>query len=167
MVVTYRMKKNRACTLVEILSCLAVVGILLSFAIPQYGLHVERAKAIELVNLSNQVKDAMIEYHVRRGHFVENYGDTSARNIEIGLLNRDAYKTDVIDQMWVGSEGVHGYDDTSAHIAITYNSTLSETRFFLSTIQYVNGEYLFVCGNTNAKWVSNLEHEFLPKECQN
>lgn len=163
-------RKQNGFSLIEILIALAIVGILSSFAVPSYNNYVLRAKVTEAAELNAMVRLAMIQYHKKHGKFVDNYGSLGKRNKVIGLEDSSKYESGVITKMWVGSKGVRGKDSTSSHIAIILDSSLelsSGNSMLLSTIEYVNGSYQFICGNTNAVWRSNIDHKFLPKSCQN
>ena len=164
-------RKQAGLTLVEVMVVVAVIGILASFAVPGYQNYVKRAKVTEAVNLLVEAQLAMNSYHMKHGEFVPNYTNLSKRNLEVGLQDARAYKTDVVERMWVGSAGVVGKAGTSAHIAITFNPDLAlsggGTARLLSTIEFKNGSYEFICGNTASRWKTNIDSQFLPSACRN
>lgn len=167
----FDMKKQQAFSLVELLIVVAIVGIISAVAVPQYGKYVRKARITEALAITEQAKNALIEYHIKRGKFVPNYGDVSKRNKEIGLAVRTEYTTNNVDLLWVGSRGVRGADSTSAHIAVMLPPELGihtwgNNSRLLSTIEYRNGEYHFICNNHNGVWKSNIKPEYVPAECQ-
>jgi prepilin-type N-terminal cleavage/methylation domain-containing protein len=169
---TMNQKTQTGLSLIELIVAVAILGIVASIAIPSYGNYVKRSKVAEAIAITNEARMALIADHVKRKQFVANHSDISKRNREIGLIDRDYYKSGSVLSMWVGSRGVKGADATSAHIAvmldpgIDVSSSTSYARL-LSTIEYRNGDYIFVCGDTDAVWASNIKHDFLPESCRN
>lgn len=165
-------KKHSGFTLIEILIAMAILGIIVSIAVPSYGNYVKRSKVAEAIVISEEARIALIADHVKRRQFVESYSDWDRRNAEIGLPPTESYKSDTIVEMWVGSTGVKGADTTSAHIAIRFDpklgvSTSSRPGFMLSTVEYKDGEYIYTCANTESIWRSNIKEEYLPASCKN
>lgn len=166
-------RTNKGFTLVEVLIAVAVLGVIASIAIPQYSTYVKRAKIAEAVQLSQEVSLAMTQLYLNKRKFPTNVGNLSVRNAEIGYGGPHDYKTDVIDRVWVGSGGVSGAAATSGHIAVTINPALaaglngSGSAMLLSTIEFKNGGFEFVCGNRATPWPSSVDQRYLPKSCQN
>lgn len=168
------MKKfSEGFTLLEIVIGVAILSILASLAIPQYGVYAKRAKVAEAVQLAQAVQMSMAQMYLNERSFPSNSLGLSLRNAEIGYGDINTYTSDVVKQMWVGSTGVTGSEDTSGHIAITLNPDLeaglggSANAMLLSTIEYINGQFEFMCGNTGGRYNSTVDPLYLPKSCQN
>lgn len=166
-------KNHSGFTLMEILIALAILGIVVSIAMPSYSNYVKRSKVAEAVVLAEEARLALIANHVKnKVEFAGTGADLGARNVDIGLREHSAYKTDTVQSMWVGGGGVRGAEDTSGHIAIMLEPTLdvgSDRRAtrLLSTVEYRDGEYIYICGNTDAVFYSNVDQEYLPASCRN
>lgn len=147
------------------------MGILAAVAIPKYGDYIKRSKVTDALSITNLARIALVDYHMKNGSFVPNYGNLSQRNREIGLQGTDFFVKDPVTAMWVGSRGVRGADDTSAHIAVMLDPTLGLSSAgyarLLSTIEYKNGTYEFVCNDTDAVWAANILEKYLPATCHN
>lgn len=164
--------RQKGFTLVEILIAIAVVGILAAVAIPKYGDYIKRSKVTDALSITNLARLAMVDYHMKNGRFVSNYGgDVSRRNREIGLQDANYFVKDPVTAMWVGSTGVRGANATSAHIAVRLDHSLGlgsgAYTQLISTIEYKNGTYEFICNNTNSLWPSNIQLKYLPASCHN
>lgn len=165
---------SKGFTLVEVLIAIAILGVIASVAVPQYATYVKKAKIAEAVQFSQEISLAMTQYYLNKRIFPANSGNLAVRNAEIGYGGPNDYQNDVIHSMWVGSRGVNGANDTSGHIAIRLNPDLAAgpngTAFarLISTIEFKNGGFEFVCGNTQtAQWPSSVDPNLLPKSCQN
>ena len=168
------MKKfNSGFSLLEIIIAVAILSILASLAIPQYGVYTKRAKVSEAVQLAQEVQLSMVQLYLNKRRFPVNSSSLTARNAEVGYGDLSAYTTDVVSRMWVGSNGVRGSANTSGHIAITLNPDLEagingrSSAMLLSTIEFVNGNFEFICGNTGSVWRTTVDPLYLPKSCQN
>ena len=79
------MKKQKGFTLIELVTSVAVVGILSSTAIPAYNDYTIRSKVSEGLNLSNAAKRAIAETYNSEGRFMiasnQSYGLPSAASI--------------------------------------------------------------------------------------
>lgn len=165
-------KKEPGFSFIELIVAIAIVAIIASFAVPSYSNYVKRGKVAEAIVINNEARMALVAYHAKYKKFVPNYGDISKRNLEIGLAARESYESDVVLSMWVGSRGVRGADANSAHIAIMLDpglelSTDTGWSRLLTTIEYRDGEYIFVCNDTDAIWRSNIKEKYLPEYCHN
>ena len=165
---------NKGFSIIELLVALAILGILVGFAIPQYGDHVKKAKVSEAVVLTQEIMTAMVSSYNKKRKFPTNVGNRNIRNKSVGLRDASSYETEIISSMWIGSQGVVGADDTSGHIAITLDPELkaglngASRAMLLSTIEADgSGGFEFICGNTAAKWSSTVDPAYLPTSCHN
>ena len=167
------MKKHQGFTLVEIAVVIAVIGIIASIAIPQYGAYLKKAKITQAVMITKEAMDALVTYHTVNRQFVPNYGDLSRRNREVGLQNHSQYASDDVRLMWVGSRGVRGKDSTSAHVAVLlppdmgFQDEGQSRAHMLSTIEFRDGRYILQCNDKDAVWPSTIKSELLHGECDN
>ena len=104
---------------------IAIIGVIASVALPSYNNYVKRAQISEAINFANLAKIHLVDYHIENGIFVPDYEHLSKRNTEIGLEPTSSYRTQYIEDLWVGSGGVRAISATnSAHVAILFKSTL-------------------------------------------
>ncbi len=66
------MKKNQGFTLIELMIVIAIIAILMSYAIPAYRDYTVRAKAGECSSLSAAAKQAVSEYYTNEGGYPAN-----------------------------------------------------------------------------------------------
>ena len=166
-------RKNSGFSLIELIIVVAIIGILASVAVPNYRNYVLKAKMTEAVNLLSEIQLAMINYHMEHGEFVENLSDLNQRNLEVGLEGRHGYASEIIDQVWVGRMGVVGQPETSAHIAMMFQTghglaDNGQPRM-LSTIEFTRGTYRFICADNastyGAGW-NSIKQQLLPASCR-
>jgi len=166
------MKNKSGYTLVELMVTVAILGILAGIAVPQYGDYVRRAKITEALAITLEAKNALIAHHAVKGVFVPPSGSLSERNINIGLQTRESYASENVVAMWVGTRGVVGKDSTSAHVAVNLPTDIglqdegAGYARLLSTIELVDGKYVFVCNDRDAVWPSNIQEKFIPNGCE-
>ncbi|MFK8075599.1 MAG: type IV pilin protein [Granulosicoccus sp.] len=166
-------RTNHGFTLVEILIAGAVLGVLASIALPMYSTYVKKAKLSEAVQFSQEINLSMTQLYLNKRTFPSNGGSFDYRNSQIGYGGPSQYKNDVIDGMWVGSGGVNGAAATSGHIVVRIKPELkagingSTNASLISTVEFINGSFEFICGNTTGHWPSTVDPAYLPKSCQN
>lgn len=168
------MSKLKQCgfTLIELLIVVAIAGIIAATAVPMYRDYAKKSMVAEALVISEEARAAMIAYHIKHRKFVKNYRDASLRNIEIGLRAMDEYKSDSVRKMWVGNKGVRGKNGTSGAIVVLLDPSLGvgqpgTSSRLISTIEYKDGEYIYVCNDTDGFWGSDIKYEYLPKSCHN
>ena len=65
------MTRRRGFTLIELLVVLAILGILLTLALPRYFSSIDRSKEAVLKENLAQMRDAISRYHADRGRYPE------------------------------------------------------------------------------------------------
>ena len=68
-------KKNKGFTLIEMLVVVLIIGILAGIALPQYQMAVTKAKVASILPLMRRWKDAMAEYKLQHGDYVDENGE--------------------------------------------------------------------------------------------
>ena len=66
---------SKGFTLLELLVVVLIIGILASIALPQYEMAVTKAKVASILPLMRRWKDAMYEYKLQHGDYVDENGD--------------------------------------------------------------------------------------------
>ncbi len=69
-------KKNKGFTLIEMLVVVLIIGILAGIALPQYQMAVTKAKVASILPLMRRWKDALAEYKLQHGDYVDENGDS-------------------------------------------------------------------------------------------
>ncbi|MCL4167134.1 UNVERIFIED_CONTAM: hypothetical protein GTU68_013084, partial [Idotea baltica] len=120
------MKRNQqGFTLIELMIVIAIIAILMSYAIPAYRDYTVRAKAGEAVALGAGAKLAVSEYFIDRGVF-------PANNVQAGM----AVATDIT------GTNVLSVTNAAGVITIVFNAsdaTLSGDSLDLSPVAVANG----------------------------
>ncbi|MBS0289176.1 MAG: pilin [Proteobacteria bacterium] len=129
-------------TLIELMSVIAIIGILAAIAIPSYNFYLVRSRVTELLNASSYAKVAIIEYRISKGVM-------PTSNAQIGLTN---VSTNYINSVTVGANGI---------ITVTGNQTALGTGGALSIVltpTFSNGVVTWVCSASGAT-------QYVPATC--
>lgn len=151
---------------------IAIIGVIASVALPSYNNYVKRAQISEAINFANLAKIHLVDYHIENGIFVPDYEHLSKRNTEIGLEPTSSYRTQYIEDLWVGSGGVRAISATnSAHVAILFKSTLfdpAKRRILFTIAKGPGGRYKMYCRDTGSLWWSGnqVAEKYVPKHCR-
>ncbi|KTD18413.1 pilin [Legionella jordanis] len=129
-------------TLIELMIVIAILGILISIAIPAYHQHIVRAKVIEGLNLASPAKVAVAESAMSH--------QTLPANQEVtGYKSPNA--TANVKSISIGDKGV---------ITISYTPEAGDGTLFLVPTMQANGEITWECkGGT-------LGEEYRPSGCR-
>jgi|SRR5690606_816517 len=139
------MKKNQGFTLIELMIVIAIIAILMAYAIPAYRDYTVRAKAGECMSISAAAKQSVSEYYTNEGSY-------PTTNPMAGL----ATATDITGANVLSVEVV-----ANGVIECTYN-TEDDT---------LDGSILYLTPSTtpgSIEWrcSSNLDNRFLPVDCR-
>jgi len=94
------MKLNQGFTLIELMIVVAIIGILASAAVPQYGQYVERSRLVEPMAMLTQIKQHVNSYYLQEREFPEN-------NSEAGLPEPGKLIGNSMTGIFVESGAIH------------------------------------------------------------
>jgi len=94
------MHRQHGFTLIELMIVVAIIGILASIALPAYQDYIIRAQLAEGINLADELKPAIREFHKDRGRFPEN-------NDEAGLPPADKLLGNYVQGIEVENGAIH------------------------------------------------------------
>ncbi|MGP9567485.1 pilin [Halomonas sp. AOP5-B2-8] len=149
-----RCSNQRGFTLIELMIVVAIIGVLASFAVPQYQNYVGRAQVGEALSLMSPVKAALSEYRITHGEFPDD-------NEQAGLSAPDQLSGRYVARIDVSPEkpGV-------TVITMQDNSVVSDLAG--GTLVFdPNGE-----GGEGINWEcrvggdNEIDPKFLPSECR-
>lgn len=142
--------KSRGFTLIELMIVIAIIAILMAYAIPAYRDYTVRAKAGEGIAMSASLKSLISEHWV-------NEGEVATLNSGAGIVPAAANFT---------GENVSQIAVTSGVIQVSYFNDATLAGETLTLTPNIPG----FGGNTGAslEWVctSSLENRYLPVDCR-
>ncbi len=145
------MKRNQqGFTLIELMIVIAIIAILMSYAIPAYRDYSVRAKAGEGIALAAGAKLAVSEYFINEGAFPTN---NAVAGLSVG--------TDIT------GANVLSITNVSGLITVAFNnndSDLAGTSLQLSALNANAGSVEWICKNGAG---TLLENRFSPVQCRN
>jgi type IV pilus assembly protein PilA len=104
-------KEQRGLTLIELMTVTAVIGVLVSIAMPAYQDYTVRAQVSEGLALSAGAKAAMIDYFIENGAWPEN-------NNKAGAANHMDIKGSYVKYVMVKKNAIEIMYSNDAHKAI-------------------------------------------------
>ncbi|MDN7132481.1 pilin [Halomonas sp. MC140] len=150
-----RCSNQRGFTLIELMIVVAIIGVLASFAVPQYQNYVGRAQVGEALSLMSPVKAAISEYHITHGVFPDD-------NEQAGLSAPDQ-----LSGRYVASIDVSQGEPGVTVITMQESSVVSELEQGGTLVFDPNGE-----GGEGIDWEckagggNEIDPKFLPSECR-
>ena len=162
---------NKGFTLIELMIVVAIIGILVAVAIPQYQNYVARAQMAEGLTLASGAKTAVVEYYDSNGSFPSGCsGVFDICNAEVGLAEHTTITGNYVKHVTVsgfGSSGIIGLqfkDAPDAH-------TLIASGVVSLTPTVHGGSISWACSNNDAAsshptWGIPDITKFLPSSCK-
>lgn len=157
-------RHQRAFTLLELMVVVAILGILVSVALPAYGDYVGRAQLAEAMSLASELKPIIKEYHKERGRFP---GD----NMEAGVPEPNLLIGNFVTGMELADGAIH------VHLGNNVHSELMGKWLTLRPA-VVEGSpaspFSWLCGNRNpvegmraiGENKTDIPPAFLPSSCR-
>ena len=147
--------KIKGFTLIELMIAIAIVGILLSLAIPTYQDYTVRAKISEAMNVASVLKVMVSEYYIT---MAELPASADAAGIDT------TFSTEYISAIGYQKES----DDSQAMIKLTMSDKVSEEvagRALVLTAIPKSGSLRWVCGNDPSASQA-IDPKYLPSNCR-
>ena len=69
-------ENKKGFTLIEMLVVVLIIGILAGISLPQYQMAVTKAKVVSMLPLMRRWKDALMEYKLQHGNYVDENGES-------------------------------------------------------------------------------------------
>ena len=148
--------KIKGFTLIELMIAIAIVGILLSLAIPTYQDYTVRAKISEAMNIASSLKVMVSEYYITMAEFPE---DADAAGIDT------TFSTEYISAIAYLKEGDK---DSKAMIKLTLSENVSQEvagKALLLTATARTGSLHWVCSNDQSD-SQPIDSKYLPSNCR-
>jgi type IV pilus assembly protein PilA len=138
-------QKNKGFTLIELMIVIAIIGILMAYAIPAYRNYTVRARAGEAISIATDAKQGVSEYYI-------NEGVMPTSNSLAGLGLSTDINGENVASVTVGNSGL---------ITVAFNAndpTLNGNSVFL-TPSTVGGAIKWRCS-------SDLDDVYMPTSCR-
>ncbi|KTD23594.1 fimbrial protein, type IV pilin, PilE [Legionella lansingensis] len=134
--------KQRGFTLIELMIVIAILGILISIAVPAYRQHIVRARVIEGLNLASQAKIAVTETAMTNRALPANQ-EAAGYTSPSPTVN--------VKSITIGDKGV---------ITITYTPEAGDGTILLVPSMRQNGELTWTCTE------GTLPEKYRPSGCR-
>ena len=148
--------KIKGFTLIELMIAIAIVGILLSLAVPTYQDYTVRAKISEAMNVASSLKVMISEYYITMAELPE---DSDAAGIDT------TFSTNFISAIGYSKEGDK---DSKAMIKLTLSENVSQEvagKALVLTATPRTGSLHWVCGNDESE-SQPIDSKYLPSNCR-
>ena len=148
--------KIKGFTLIELMIAIAIVGILLSLAIPTYQDYTVRAKISEAMNVASSLKVMVSEYYITMAELPE--------NADVAGIDT-TFSTEYISAIGYSKEGD---DDSRAMIRLTLSENVSEEvagKALVLTATPQTGSLRWTCGHDQSE-SDPVDSKYLPSNCR-
>ena len=143
------MRNKKGFTFIELMTVIAIIGILAAIAIPQFNAYRSRAYMCEGYSLFEDVKKNLIEFNDYRGVFPKD-------NNEAGLASPETIKGKYVESVTVidGAVNIKFYDDISA------GKYTGKTITIRPAVLKINptGPVIWLKGGSDHKYISSEEY---------
>ena len=148
--------KIKGFTLIELMIAIAIVGILLSLAIPTYQDYTVRAKISEAMNVASSLKVMVSEYYITMAELPEN---ANVAGIDT------TFNTEYISAIDYSKEG---NNNSKAVIKLTLSENVAEEvdgKALLLTATPQTGSLRWVCSHDQSE-SDPIDSKYLPPNCR-
>ena len=136
-------ERSKGFTLIELMLAIAILGLLMSLAIPAYSNYSTRTKVSEAINVLASVKLAVSEYRMTQGDWPED-------NESVGLSDDIASR--YVESIIVEDELI--------------TATLDSDAVNIEGDVMLEGEYTEASGNINWRCGGTVALKYLPSSCR-
>lgn len=136
------MRKQQGFTLIELMIVIAVIGILLSFAVPAYRDYIVRARVSEGLNLAEAAKLAVAETSIAKNSLPTSQEDTGYKS---------PVPTENVQSIEIGHKGV---------ITVTYTKAAGYGTLLLVPSMDESGNLIWSCNR------GSLPRQYRPSNCR-
>ncbi len=150
------MRKN-GFTLIELMIAIAIVGILLSLAVPAYQNYTIRAKIAEALTVASSFKTLIAESYLNTGKIP---ADAAAAGI-----NTTNFSTEYIQGVSYGTAEDGGVGQLKMTLSDQVSTDLNNTVLILEA-EVSNGTLTWNCTTTEDGETDNIGGEYLPANCR-
>jgi len=153
-------RKAGGFTLIELMIAIAIVGILLSLAVPAYQDYTVRAKIADALNVAASMKVLIGEYYITEAKL-------PAGPDEAGIKTVKKDYSDYVNGVAYTTEEKDGADPTVGILTLTFKDIGGKTegRVLQLKAEPSNNILKWTCGTSNATG-TKLDAKYLPSQCR-
>lgn len=151
-------RKTGGFTLIELMIAIAIVGILLSLAVPAYQDYTVRAKIADALNVAASMKVLIGEYYITEGHLPKDAPTAGIETVE----------SDYVKSVTYTGEPKDSDKPTAGILTLTFGDSIGDEakdRVLQLKAEPSNNILKWTCGTSSATG-TKLDSKYLPSKCR-